>query len=48
MGDAADDSAVAGEVAVSTGDAVVSVFLWVRCFFAGAGDSADDVAGAGD
>jgi hypothetical protein len=35
---------VAGEAAVLAGDAVVSDFLCVRCFFAGEGDS----AGLGD
>ena len=44
LGDAAGDSAVAGEAVVSAGDAVASDFLCVRCFFAGEGDS----AGAGD
>ena len=48
LGDAAGDSAVAGEAAVSAGDAVASDFLCVRCFFAGEGDSAGDPAGAGD
>ena len=44
LGDATGDSAVAGEAAVSAGDAVASDFLCVRCFFAGEGDS----AGLGD
>ena len=44
LGDAAGDSAVAGEAAVFAGDAVASDFLCVRCFFVGEGDS----AGAGD
>ena len=44
LGDAAGDSAVEGEAAVSAGDADASDFLCVRCFFAGEGDS----AGAGD
>ena len=44
LGDAAGDSAVAGEAVVSAGDAVASAFLCVRCFFAGEGDS----AGLGD
>ena len=42
LGDAAGDSAVAGEAAVSAGDAAASDFLCVRCFFAG------DSAGVGD
>ena len=46
LGDAAGDSAVAAEAAVSAGDAVASDFLCVRCFFAG--DSDGDSAGAGD
>ena len=48
LGDAADDSAVAGEAAVSAGEAVASDFLCVRCFFAGDGDSDGAPAGAGD
>jgi hypothetical protein len=48
LGDAAGDSAVAGEVAVSAGEAGASDFLCVRCFFAGEGDSAGDPTGAGD
>ena len=42
LGDAAGDSAVSGEAAVSAGDVVASDFLCVRCFFAG------DSAGVGD
>jgi hypothetical protein len=45
LGDAAGDSAVAGEAAVSAGDAVASAILRWRCFFAGEGDSADNSAG---
>ena len=48
LGDAAGDSAVAGEAAVSAGDAAAADFLCVRCFFAGEGDSDGDPAGAGD
>jgi hypothetical protein len=40
VGDAVGDSAVAGEAAVSAGEAVVSALLCWRCFFAGEGDSA--------
>jgi hypothetical protein len=42
LGVAAGDSAVAGEPATSAGEAVVSAFLCVRCFFAVEGDSAGD------
>jgi hypothetical protein len=42
LGDAAGDSAVAGEAPVAAGDAVASDFLCARCFFAG------DSAGVGD
>ena len=45
LGDPVRDSAVAGEAAVSAGDAVTSAILCWRCFFAGEGDSADDSAG---
>jgi hypothetical protein len=45
LGDAAGDSAVAGEAAVSTGDAVASAILCWRCFFAGEGDSAGNSGG---
>ena len=38
LGDAAGDCAVAGEAAVSAGDAVASDFLCVRCFFVGEGN----------
>jgi hypothetical protein len=48
LGDAAGDSAVAGEAAVSAGEGVASDFLCVRCFFADEGDSDGDPAGAGD
>jgi hypothetical protein len=44
LGDAAGDSAVAGE-AVSAGDAVASAILCWRCFFAGEGDSAGNSGG---
>ena len=46
LGDAAADSAGAGEAAVSAGDAVASAVLCWRCFFAGEGDSAGNSAGA--
>ena len=46
FGDAAGDSAVAGEAAVSAGQAVASALLCWRCFFAGEGDSAGNSAGA--
>ena len=46
LGDAAGDSAVAGEAAVSAGEAVASALLCWRCFFAGEGDSAGNSAGA--
>ena len=46
LGDAAGDSAVAGEAAVSAGEAVASAFLCWRCFLAGEGDSAGNSAGA--
>ena len=42
LGDAAGDSAVAGEAAVSAAGAAASDFLCARCFFAG------DSAGVGD
>ncbi len=42
LGDAAGDSAVVGEAAVSAAAAVDSVFLCVRCFFAGVADSAGE------
>jgi hypothetical protein len=45
LGDAVGDSAVAGEAAVSAGDAVASAILCWRCFFAGEGDSAGNSAG---
>jgi len=45
LGDAAADSAVAGEAAVSAGDAVASAILCWRCFFAGEGDSAGNSGG---
>jgi hypothetical protein len=48
LGETEDDAAVEGDSACSVGEAVVSVFLRVRCFFAGAVDSAGDSAGAGD
>jgi len=48
LGDAAGDSAAAGEAAVSAEEGVASDFLCVRCFFAGEGDSDGDPAGAGD
>src|SRR4029077_12889549 len=40
FGNAAGDSAAAGEAAVSAGEAVASAFLCRRCFLAGEGDSA--------
>jgi hypothetical protein len=46
FGNAAGDSAVAGEAAVSAGEAVASAFLCWRCFLAGEGDSAGNSAGA--
>ena len=46
FGDAAGNSAVAGEAAVSAGEAVASALLCWRCFFAGEGDSAGNSAGA--
>ena len=45
LGDAAGDSAVAGEAAVSAGDAVASAILCWRCFFGGEGDSAGNSGG---
>ena len=45
LGDAAGDSAAAGEAAVSAGDAVASAILCWRCFFAGEGDSAGNSGG---
>jgi hypothetical protein len=45
LGDAVGDSAIAGEAAVSAGDAVASAILCWRCFFAGEGDSAGNSAG---
>ncbi len=45
FGDAAGDSAVAGEAAVSAGEAVASAILCWRCFFAGEGDSEGNSAG---
>jgi hypothetical protein len=44
LGDAAGDSAVAGE-AVSAGNAVASAMLFWRCFFAGEGDSVGNSGG---
>jgi hypothetical protein len=46
FGDAAGDSALAGEAAVSAGEAVASALLCWRCFFSGEGDSAGNSAGA--
>jgi hypothetical protein len=45
LGDAAGDSAIAGEAGVSAGDAVASAILCWRCFFAGEGDSVGNSAG---
>jgi len=45
--EAAGDCPAEGDVA-SVGEAAAAVFLDTRCFFAGAGDSAGDSAGAGD
>ena len=44
-GDPAGDSAVAGEAAVSAGEAVASALLCWRCFSAGEGDLAGNSAG---
>ena len=45
VGDAAGDSAIAGEAGVPAGDAVASAILCWRCFFAGEGDSAGNSDG---
>jgi hypothetical protein len=45
FGDAVGGSAVAGEAAVSAGEAVASAFLCWRCFFAGDGDSTGNSSG---
>jgi hypothetical protein len=45
LGDSIDDSAVAGEAAVSVGEPVASGFLCWRCFFWSEGDSAGNSDG---